>query len=213
VSVASATTDTATTSTYKIEGTTPLGATVTQTVTDVTTTPAGPQGVALEPGPPLGSTNTTIQGQTIDGIQCNRLDQLAYQAYAHLQVYFHGHPRALPGAIGLVDPKSSDTGTTTTYRQGLCTYWVATTAADGIIAVRSPLPSGYTLGDLFAVWGEPLGSGQVVDLHGPVTAWVNGRRWPGNPRTVPLREHEAIELAVGGPVPPHTPIDWAQTDL
>ena len=204
-----------TTSTYTVRGTTPFGSTVTQTVTDVTTTPAGPDGVALEAGPPLGGTqtDTTIQGQTIDGIQCNRLDQLAYQSYAHLQVFRDGQPQALPGAIGLVSPKSSSTGTTTTYHQGLCTYWVATTSANGIISVHSPVPGHYTLGDLFAVWGEPLSATQVATLRGRVTATVDGRRWKLTPRAIPLREHESIQLAVGRPVPPFTPIDWSQTDL
>ncbi len=202
-----------TTSTYTVVGTTPLGNTVTETATDVTTTPPGPQGIALEQGAPLGTTNTTVAGQTIDGIQCNRIDQLAYQAYAHLQVYVDGRPRAVPGAIGLVNPKSSSTGTTTTYHQGLCTYWLATTAANGLISIRSPVPSHYTLGDLFAIWGEPLGTGQVATARGPVTATVDGRRWHGNPRSIPLREHEAIQLAVGRPVPPFKPIDWSQTDL
>jgi hypothetical protein len=210
---ASATTTTVTTATYTVKGTTPLGTTATETVTDVTTTPPGPQGVALEQGAPLGTTNTTIQGQTIEGIQCNRLDQLAYQAYAHLQIYVDGQPRALPGAIGLVTPRSTSTGTTTTYRQGLCTYWLATTAANGVIAIRSPVPPHFTLGNLFAIWGEPLGRGQVATARGRVTSSVNGRRWQGNPRSIPLREHEAIQLAVGRPVPPYTPIDWSQTDL
>jgi hypothetical protein len=152
-------------------------------------------------------------GQTIDGIQCQRIDQLAYQAYAHLQVYVDGHPRALPGAIGLVTPKSTSTGTTTTYRQGLCTYWVATIAADGIIDVRSPVPGSYTLGNLFDVWDQPLNRDRVAWARGHVSAKVNGRVWRGNPREIPLREHEAIELAVGRPVPPFTPIDWSPTDL
>jgi hypothetical protein len=201
------------TGTYTVVGTTPFGTTVTETVTHVTTTPLGPQGVALEPGPPLAETDTTVAGQTIDGIQCNRLNQLAYQSYAHLAIALDGHPRALPGAIGLVGAKSSSVGTTTTYRQGLCAYWLTTTAANGIIDVRSPRPVTFTLGELFDLWGQPLGPRQVATAHGRVTATVNGRPWRGNPRAIPLREHEAIQLAVGRPVPAYTPIDWSRTDL
>jgi hypothetical protein len=76
-----------TTATYTVVGTTPVGATVTETDTDITTTPAGPQGLALQSGLPLAQTSTTVVGQSIDGIQCNRIDQLAYAVYAHLQVY------------------------------------------------------------------------------------------------------------------------------
>lgn len=202
-----------TTSTYTVVGTTPFGATVTETDTHVTTTPPGPQGLALETGLPLAQTSTTIAGQTIDGIQCQRIDQLAYQAYAHLQVDVDGRSRALPGAIGLVTPKSSSTGTTTTYHQGLCSYWIATTAADGVIDIRSPVPGTYTLGELFDIWGQPLTRDRVASARGRVRATVNGRVWHGDPRGIPLREHEAIQLAVGRPVPPFKPIDWSKTGL
>ena len=86
-------------------------------------------------------------------------------------------------------------------------------AADGIINVRSPRPRVYTLGELFDVWGQPLSARQVATAHGVVTATVNGHAWHGSPRAIPLREHEAIQLAVGRPVPPYTPIDWSRTDL
>ena len=212
-STALTTAPTVTTATHTVVGTTPAGLTVTQTTTHVTTAPAGPDGVALEPGPPLGSTSTTIQGQTIDGIQCNRINQLAYQAYAHLQVYVHGQPRALPGAIGMVSPNAGTSGTTTTYRQGLCAYWLVTRAANGVIAVHSPVPGTYTLGELFDIWGEPLTRSLVAGIRGHVTAIVNGRSVPGDPRAIPLREHESIELAVGRPVPRFHAIDWSVTNL
>ncbi len=211
--VASATTPTVTTATYTVLGTTPLGTTLTQTVTHVTTTPPGPQGVALESGPPLGETDTTIAGQTIDAIQCNRISQLAFQAYAHLQIYVDGRPRALPGGIGLVNPSASSAGTATTYRSGLCAYWLATTTANGIIAVHAPRPGKYTLGDFFDIWGQRLSSRNVASVRGRVSATLNGRAWRGNPRGIPLREHASIQLAVGRPVPPPKPIDWSQTGL
>jgi hypothetical protein len=212
-STTAAVSTTVTTSTHTLVGTTPAGTTVTVSTVQLTTTPAGPDGVAIEPGLPLAPTSTTIQGQTIDGIQCNRLDQLAYQAYAHLQVYVSGHPRALPGAIGLVGARAASTGTTTTYSSGLCAYWVRTRAANGVIEIRSPVPETYTLGDLFDIWTEPLSSHEVAGVRGPVTARVNGKRWRGSPREIPLREHESIELAVGRPVPAFQPVNWAETEL
>jgi hypothetical protein len=208
-----ATVTTVSTYTHTVVGTTPFGTTVTETTTNVITTPAGPDGIALETGALLDPPGATIEGQTIDGIQCNRQDQLAYQAYAHLLVDVDGHPRALPGDIGLINPRTHQSGTTTTYSQGLCTYWVGTRAANGLIAVHSPVPETYTLGDLFDIWGEPLSGRQVAEAHGRVTATVNGRKWRGSPRAIPLREHEAIQLAVGRPVPRFQPVNWSVTDL
>jgi hypothetical protein len=194
-------------------GTTPDGATVTQTSTVVANPSIGPDGVAIDSGAPLAQTNTTVAGQTIDGIQCSRLSQLAYQTYAHLQLDVDGRDRALPGAIGLVNAKATVSGTTTTYDQTLCSYWVRTRSANGVIEVDSPLPRTYTLGQLFDIWGESLSPLGVADAHGRVTAVVNGRRWHGNPRAIPLREHESIQLAVGQPVPRFKPVDWSVTDL
>jgi hypothetical protein len=202
-----------TTSVRTVVGTTPAGETVTETSTQLSTTPAGPDGLALESGFPLAPTSTTISGQTIDGIQCNRLVQLAYQTYAHLQVDVRGRPRSLPGAIGLVNSSAQTTGTTTTYAGGLCSYWLHTDSADGVVKIDSPVPETYTLGDLFDIWTEPLTATRVADSRGRVTALVNGRRWHGSPRTIPLREHETIQLAVGRPVPRYVPVNWSETDL
>ena len=112
-----------------------------------------------------------------------------------------------------VNPSASGAGTTTTYRSGLCAYWLATTTANGIIAVHAPRPGKYTLGDFFDIWGQRLSSRNVASVRGRVSATLNGRAWRGNPRGIPLREHASIQLAVGRPVPPPKPIDWSQTGL
>ncbi|WP_249012082.1 hypothetical protein [Conexibacter sp. DBS9H8] len=206
-------TSTTTTYTYTVVGTTPSGQTETETDAYVSTTPAGPNGVALEPGPLLPAASPSLTGQTIDGIGCSRLTQLAYQAYAHLQIDRRGRPQALPGGIGLVTPVPSATGTVTTYSADLCSYWIHTRAANGLIEVDSPAPETFTLGDLFDIWGQPLGVRRVAGDRGRVTAIVNGRRWHGSPRAIPLREHESIELAVGRPIPRFHAVDWAATQL
>jgi hypothetical protein len=206
-------TSTTATYTYTVVGTTPSGQTETETDAYVSTSPAGPDGVALEPGPLLPAASSTLTGQTIDGVGCSRLPQLAYQAYAHLQIDRRGRPQALPGGIGLVTPVPQVTGTVTTFSANLCSYWIHTHAANGLIDVDTPAPETFTLGDLFDIWGQPLSARRVADLHGAVTAIVNGHRWHGSPRTIPLREHESIELAVGRPVPRFHAVDWAATQL
>jgi hypothetical protein len=61
-----------------------------------------------------------------------------------------------------------------------------------------------TVGDLFRVWGQPLGPRRLAGFRGAVSAWVGGRPWRGDPRTIPLRRHAEIVLEVGGYIPPHT---------
>ena len=211
----STTTTTASTVTLTVVGTTPAGLTVSETVTHVDPISPGPHGVALERGRPLGAVSTTLTGLSVDHIQCSRIDQLAYRAYVHLQVTVRGRPRSLPGGIGLIQPRPSvgADNTTTTFTQSLCSYWLSTSAANGIIRVQSPVPAHYTLGELFDVWGQPLSNTRVAAARGPVHAFVNGRPWSASPRDIPLREHEEIGLAVGRPVPRFHAIDWSNTGL
>jgi hypothetical protein len=60
-----------------------------------------------------------------------------------------------------------------------------------------------TLGDLFAVWGEPLGSTRLLSFRGHVTVYVAGHRVTGPPRAVPLRDRGQVVVELGGYVPPH----------
>ena len=63
--------------------------------------------------------------------------------------------------------------------------------------------SDLTLGDLFAIWGEPLSRRRLAGFSGPVTAFVAGRRVPGDPASIPLRDGAQIVLQVGGYIRPH----------
>ncbi len=190
-----------------------------ETVTVPTTTvPAptatsytGPDGVPIETGPFLARATTTHLGRIIDGIQCQGLRQLAYRAYAHLQVYVGGQSRAIPGGIGLVDLTARTTRKGLVFSAHACYYWLHTRAADGLVQVESPNDRTYTLGDLFKVWDQRLDRDHVAANTGRVTAIVNGKRWRGNPDLIPLTEHESIELAVGKPVPAYQGLDWTGT--
>jgi len=173
----------------------------------------GPDGIPVETGPFLAAATTTRLGRLVNNIQCQSLAQLAYTTYAHLQVYVDGRSRALPGGIGMVGATTHPAPRGLVFAAHTCMYWVHTRAADGLISVESPVPRQYTLGDFFRIWNQPLGTDRVADARGPVTATVNGKRWPGDPAAIPLSEHADIDLAVGRPLPTPTSVDWAATDL
>lgn len=78
--------------------------------------------------------------------------------------------------------------------------WLHTHAADGIVHIESPVERTYTLGELFDVWGQPLTRRGVGPARGRVTAFLDGRVFAGDPRTIPLRAHSQIELEVGRPL-------------
>jgi hypothetical protein len=171
----------------------------------------GPNGLPVETGAFLAPATTTQLGEIVDDIQCQSLSQLAYRAYAHLQVYVDGQSRALPGGIGLVGLSPETTAKGLFYGANTCEYWLHTRAADGLIEVESPRQGTYTLGDFFEIWNQPLSPDRVGPNSGKVTAIVNGKHWHGDPTRIPLTEHESIELAVGRPVPRSTSVDWLGT--
>ena len=202
-----------------------MTATVPLTFTTTTTTPTstiatptakpylGPQGLPMETGVFLAPATTTRLGAIIRGIQCEPFAQLAYATYAHLQVYVHGHSRALPGGIGIVDESPAETQHGLYYGALTCMYWLHTRAADGLIEAQSPVPRRFTLGDLFAVWDQPLSAKRVASARGRVSATLDGRHWRGDPAQIPLTQHAVIQLAVGSPVPAPQPVDWIGTNF
>jgi hypothetical protein len=62
-----------------------------------------------------------------------------------------------------------------------------------------------TLGHVFRVWGQALSAHRIAGFRSAtrVLAFVNGRRYHGDPRSIPLRRHDEIVLEIGGYVPPH----------
>jgi hypothetical protein len=53
------------------------------------------------------------------------------------------------------------------------------------------------------VWGRALSRTRLLGFRGPVRAYRNGVAWHGDPRRVPLRDHDEFVLEVRGYVPPH----------
>ena len=117
---------------------------------------------------------------------------------AHLELFAAGRVVIVPAGIGLAPPRRRDGAYVASAR---CAYPLATREPTGVIEVADGHRA--TLGDLFALWGRPLGHAQLAGFHGRVTAHVDGRLYRGDPRTVPLTRHAQIVLQVGPRVVPH----------
>ncbi len=154
--------------------------------------------------PLLASTQGQANGQPVDGIACQVGEQLAYHIHAHVAVYSSGALRAVPRGIGIMPPTSEQNSSEGPFiASGSCFYWLHSHTQDGIIHIESPTPKIYTLGNFFDIWQQPLSSTQVSTALGNVTAYVNGRQYKGDPRSIPLNAHAVIQLDVGSPtVPP-----------
>jgi hypothetical protein len=173
----------------------------------------GPERIPIEQGTSLAPATTTGPGNTVDGIQCAPIEQLAYHIHAHLQIYVNGQPRQLPGGIGLVTPMAQQTPAGPFYGATKCYYWLHTHTADGVLHIESPTARIYTLGDFFDEWRQPLTPHQVAGAHGAVTAFVDGKPWTRSPRDIPLKPRAQIQLNVGSPSVPFHGISWDGSGL
>jgi hypothetical protein len=105
----------------------------------------------------------------------------------HVELFADRRVVILPRGIGIA-------------RSG-CRYPLRTTTPTGVVEVERT--GRWTLGDLFVVWGRRLAPSRLLSFHGPVRAFVGGRRVIGDPRHILLRRHAEIVVEVGGYVAPH----------
>jgi hypothetical protein len=158
---------------------------------------------AVTAPPLLASTTGEAGGWPVDGMECSARETLLFHIHAHLAVFVDGRRRTIPRAIGIPQPReitSSDQGPFVVGDR--CYYRMHSHTADGVIHIESPVRRTYTLGDYFDIWRQPLGPGQVGPARGPVIVYINGRRFPGDPRTAPLTAQALVQVDVGADVPP-----------
>jgi hypothetical protein len=117
---------------------------------------------------------------------------------AHVELFARSRVVIVPAGIGMAPPFILRRGFV---RAARCSYPLRTAEPTGVIELDATLRP--TLGDLFSVWGRPLGRERLLGFSGVVRAYVAGRRWRGDPRRIPLQRHSQIVVEVGGYVPPH----------
>ncbi len=176
----------------------------------------GPEGVLIYSVPDLTSSSTTRAGASVDGITCRTLAKATakYHIHAHVAVFVKGKMLRLSAGVGITKPRLVEH-----YASGVfddvgiydCLYWLHTHTADGIIHVEAPAKQDFTLGQFFDIWNQPLSSTRVGPDHGAVVVFENGKRFVGDPRSVPLLPHAAIQLDVGNPVVPFQPFSYTVT--
>lgn len=136
------------------------------------------------------------KGQTVDGVACGSQEYATLHVHTHLAIFYNGKQMQVPEFIGFAPSLA-----------GGCLYWIHTHDASGIIHIEAPdinPPQGgpYTLAMLFDIWGVPLQRDNVAGLKGPVTAYVNGARYDGDLRAIPINAHQQIVLEIGTPLVP-----------
>lgn len=103
----------------------------------------------------------------------------------HLELFANGFAIVIPARIGV--------------RSARCRAHEWTSEPTGVVWFDRTA----TLGDLFDVWGMPLGRRQLLGFHGAVSVFRNGMRVRGGPRGLRLRDGDEVVLETGPFIPPH----------
>lgn len=122
---------------------------------------------------------------------------------AHVEVFAANRVVLLPAGIGTAPPRSWSAGRLSSAR---CYGGLVTLDPTGLVYVRPG--RSLSLSALFHAWGQPLSSTRIASFSATaghrVVVFVDGRRWPGRPGSVPLSRHAEIVAEIGPAVPPHT---------
>jgi hypothetical protein len=116
-------------------------------------------------------------------------------ARVHLELFANRRVVIVPAGVGIRGARSHLGRVVAATCRGRA--W--TLDPSGVVRYARPA----TLGEVFAVWGQPLGPSRLASFRGPVSVWVNGVRRGGDPRTLRLGDGDEIVLEIRGYVPPH----------
>lgn len=135
-------------------------------------------------------------GDPVAGLPCG--SPRSQRFGVHVELFAAGRVIVVPAGIGVAGGRREGAFV----RGGRCRHRVSTTEPTGVVEIAHGTRA--TLGDLFAVWGEPLSERRIASFRGRVRAYVNGRRLVGAPGAIRLRRHAQIVLAIGPDVPVHS---------
>ena len=135
-----------------------------------------PIGVGAAYRPPA-RTQTVKTGRPVGTFRCGATGK---RYGVHLELFARRRVVIVPAGIGIATARR-------------CSYAARTRTPTGVVEIVAG--ARLTLGDLFRIWGQPLGRGRL--------AFVRRRRWRGDPAAIPLTRHAQIVLELGGYVPPH----------
>jgi hypothetical protein len=158
-----------------------------------------PTPIGAEPGfRPPAVTPRILSGLPVGGMTCQQVGGAEFRV--HVELFARGRVVLLPAGIGVAAPRRAVDGFVTPLG---CSYPLRTVDPTGVVRVKSG--TRYTLGDVFGVWNQRLGRYTLLGFHSrrPVRAFVDGRRWSGDPRSIPLRPRSEIVVEIGRLVVPH----------
>ncbi|HET9095935.1 MAG TPA: hypothetical protein VFN37_04695 [Candidatus Baltobacteraceae bacterium] len=160
--------------------------------------------------PSDGDASSGGNGQTVDGIPCvTTMDESHYHIHVFIGLIQNGRELALPDGAGMKNPGADSGGVTST---ASCFYYLHTHDAAGIVHVEDPSTASrttalHTLGQFFAIWGQPLSAWTTIytsgqSYRGQGSQFVSNStytKYTASPGSMPLYAHEVIWLESGSP--------------
>jgi hypothetical protein len=153
-------------------------------------------GPRYRPGP---GGHLVSAARPVGRFRCERARRGRYAT--HLEIFANRRDLVIPAGIGIAPPRKRNGAYVT---GGRCRYPVRTVEPTGLIEIDDGVEA--TLGEFFVLWDQPLSRRRLLSFRaGPgetVQVFVNGKRFHGDPRALPMKRHAAIVLEVNGFFPP-----------
>jgi hypothetical protein len=142
-----------------------------------------------------GNTDNGGLGQPVAGISCGKMVE-NYHVHSHLSIMLNGQPLQVPAQIGIVSRTALSNG---------CYYNLHTHDASGKIHAEDAAPRRFTLGQVFAIWGQPLSYSNIAGIRGlPVAVYLVDRGvtsvYTGDLAEIEIADHRGITIQIGAPV-------------
>jgi hypothetical protein len=125
------------------------------------------------------------------GLVPETAESLQYHVHAHLSIVQNNEALAVPQYVG-----AAESGNTH------CFYPIHTHDQSGKIHVEAPAPALFTLGQLFAIWGQPLETSNVGGITGmPIVVYVTDAgvvtKETGDWHNIELKSHREVTIQIG----------------
>jgi hypothetical protein len=139
----------------------------------------------IGPGPAYRPAAAALDGRPVGGLVCR---SGGARFAVHVELFADRRVVIVPPGIGVADG---------------CSYPLRTRTPTGVVEVARGAP--HDLGDLFRVWGQPLGEHTLASFRtaSRVRVYVGGRRVRGPVASVRLEPGAQIVLELGAYVAPH----------
>jgi hypothetical protein len=158
---------------------------------------------------PWSRPNDTLALSRAAGLKPERHEFFAYHVHAHLDIFVAARPVRVPAGIGiditdpgvqrarLPDGSMAFGGIRECVRR--CISPLHTHDDTGILHTESQINHPNRLGQFFTEWRVRLTRSCIGGYCRGVRVYVDGKRYPGDPRAITLTDRKEIAIVVGKP--------------